>query len=198
MDFPQYDATIHPNDWLNQVQTKCILAGIKNDKEILKLCKLNISKGIQIPEDINNVNDLINALKAHPSFNIFKSDCKEKMDNMVFEGGDTAQFLADFRALCSNAEIINNPEDVRRRLLNAYSSNDFFRNEFAKRVTRTTSIDDMFKIYSDVVSDDYKIIRYDSETLVTLKHVATGRYLSSLEVNYPTGSERQIVSIFLL
>ena len=198
MDFPLYNATCHPRDWLNQVQTKCILSGIKNDKEILKLCKLNISKGIQIPEDINNVNGLINALKAHPSFNVFKNDCKAKLDNMTFEGGDTAQFLADVRALCNNAEIINNHDDVRRRLLNTYSSNDFFRNEFAKRVTRTTAVDDMFKIYSDVVSDDYKIIRYASEILVTIKHVATGRYLSSLEVNYQTGSERQIVSIFLL
>jgi hypothetical protein len=197
-NFPLYSATEHPNDWLNQVQTKCILAGIKNDKEILKLCKLNISKGIQIPEDINNVNGLINALKAHPSFNVFKNDCKAKLDNMTFEGGDTAQFLADVRALCNNAEIINSYDYVRRRLLNTYSSNDFFRNEFAKRVTRTTAVDDMFKIYSDVVSDDYKIIRYASEILVTIKHVATGRYLSSLEVNYQTGSERQIVSIFLL
>jgi hypothetical protein len=194
MDFPQYNATIHPEDWLRQIQTKCILAGIKNDKEILKLCKLNIGNGIPVPDDVNNVTELINALKALPSFSIFKNDCKAKLDNMTFEGGDTAQFIADFRDLCSGAEITN-PEDVRRRLLNAYSSNEFFRNEFAKRVTRTTSINDMFKIYSDAVSDDYKIIKYDSETLITIKHVATGRYLSSIDLNYQSGSERQVVSI---
>jgi dolichyl-phosphate-mannose--protein O-mannosyl transferase len=56
----------------------------------------------------------------------------------------------------------------------------------------------MFKIYSDVLSDDYKIIKYDSETLITIKHVATGRYLSSIDLNYITGSERQVVSIFLI
>src|SRR3954468_6308483 len=116
MDFPLYNATVHPNDWLNQVQTKCILAGIKNDKEILKLCKLNISKGIQIPDDINTVSDLINALKANQSFTIFKNDSKASLDNMTFEGGDSAQFLAEFRAHCNNAEIINNPEEIRRRL----------------------------------------------------------------------------------
>ena len=115
---------------------------------------------------------------------------------MAFEGGDTAQFLADVRSLCNNAEIINNPEEIRRRLLNTYSSNEFFRNEFAKRVTRSTSVDDMFKIYSDVVSDDSKVIKYGPDTLITIKHVATGRYLSSLEINYQTGSERQVVSIF--
>src|SRR4051794_31106683 len=111
MDFPLYNVTCHSNDWLNQVQTKCILAGIRNDKEILKLCKLNISKGIQIPDDINNVGDLINALKAHQSFTVFKNDSKE-LNNMTFKGGDTAQILADVRALCNNAEIINNPEET--------------------------------------------------------------------------------------
>ena len=60
------------------------------------------------------------------------------LDNMAFEGGNTAQFLAKISSLCNNAEIINNPEEIRRRLLNTYSSNVFFRNEFAKRVTRTT------------------------------------------------------------
>ena len=56
----------------------------------------------------------------------------------------------------------------------------------------------MFKIYNDVVSDDSKVIKYVPETLITIKHVATGRYLTTLEVNYQTGSERQVVSIFLI
>ena len=197
MDFPLYNATFHPNNWLNQVQTKCILAGIKNEKEILKICKLNISEGIQIPNDINNFSELIKALKANPSFTVFKNDCKAKLDNMKFENDDTAQFLADVRRLCNNTGIIDNPEEVRRCLLNTYSSNEFFRNEFVKRVTHTNDVDDMFKIFSDVVSDGYKVIKYGYETLVTIKHVATGRYLTSLEVNYQTGSERQMVSILI-
>src|SRR5213080_1603950 len=104
MDFPQYDATDHPNDWLNQVKTKCILAGIKSDKEILTLCKLNISKGIQIPNDINNFSELIKALKDHPTFTIFKNDNKANLVNtMKFQGGSTAQFLADVRKLYNDA-----------------------------------------------------------------------------------------------
>jgi hypothetical protein len=106
MDFPLYNSTIHPEEWLRQVQTKCILANIKTDKDVLKLCKLNISSEIQIPEDINNINDLIKALKAHPTFSIYKNDCKEKLDNMIFEGGDTAQFLADVRALLLAQKLI--------------------------------------------------------------------------------------------
>src|SRR3954451_24839894 len=128
---------------------------------------------------MNNVGDLINALKAHQGFTVFKNDSKAKLNNMTFEGGDTAQMLANLRALCNNIEIINNPEEIRRCLLNTSSTNDFFRNEFSKRVTRSTSVDDMFKIYSDVMSDDYKIIKYGPETLITIKHVATGRYLST-------------------
>ena len=184
MAFPTYDATVHPDEWLNQVQTQCIVNGIRNDREILKLCKLNIDGAITIP-DVANVADLVKALKAHPSFNIFKNDCKAKIDAMRFEGGDTANFLAELRRLINYAEI-DNPEDVRRRLLNTYSSNEFFRNEFAKRVTKTTTIDDMFKIYSDIVSDGSKLIKYvvgdtsrddfefGQENLIVIKHVATG------------------------
>ena len=210
MAFSVYNATVHPDDWLSTIQTQCIINNIKNEKEILRLCKLNIDKAIVIPE-VNSTTELVGALKNHPSFNIFKNDCKAKIDAMKFEGGDTAQFLADIRNLINNAEI-DNPDDVRRRLLNTYSSNDFFRNEFSKRVTRATLIDDMFKIYSDVVSDGSKIIKYVVEdrvtkgtlkepkfgpdNLVTIKHVPSGRYLTSIDVNYQTGSQRQAVSIF--
>jgi len=63
----------------------------------------------------------------------------------------------------------------------------------------------MFKIYADVVADGLKLIKYvvgdpeefefSGEHLITIRHVATGRYLTSIDVNYETGSQRQIVSI---
>ena len=205
MAFPTYNATVHPDEWLNQVQTQCLVAGIRNDKEVLRLCKLNIDGAINIP-DVSSVQELVKALKEHQSFNILKTDYKTRIDAMKFEGEDIGGFLAELRKYVNYAEI-ENPDEVRRRLINTYAS-DVFRNEFVKRVTKTTPVDDMFKIYSDIVSDGLKLIKYvvgydpsiekfefGAEQLITIKHVATGRYLSSIEeVNYEGGSQRQIVS----
>jgi len=108
------------------------------------------------------------------------------------DGGDTATFLSNFRSLCKYAEI-DDIEEVKNLLLNTYS-NGFFVMEFAKRVNELNSIDGMLKIFSDIVFEEFNLIRYGS--YVALKHVATGKYLSSCNVNYQTGSHIQLVSIF--
>ncbi|RIA79648.1 hypothetical protein C1645_793988 [Glomus cerebriforme] len=50
-------------------------------------------------------------------------------------------------------------------------------------------MDEIFKSFNDVVFDELEIIKYDS--LITLKHVTSGRYLSSYDINYQTGSHRK-------
>ncbi|CAB4495273.1 unnamed protein product [Rhizophagus irregularis] len=108
------------------------------------------------------------------------------------EGGDTTAFLAEFRSHCDKAKI-DNPQEIKNRLLRTYSSNEFFKNEFSKRVTGVTSIDEIYKLYSEVISDSSKAIKYGPEFLIAIKHLATGKYLSSSEINYQTGSKRQVV-----
>jgi dolichyl-phosphate-mannose--protein O-mannosyl transferase len=78
--------------------------------------------------------------------------------------------------------------------LRTYSLNEFFKNEFSKRVTGVTSIDEVYRLYSEVISDSSKVIKYGSGCLIAIKHLATGRYLSSCEAKYQTGSKRQVVS----
>jgi dolichyl-phosphate-mannose--protein O-mannosyl transferase len=115
---------------------------------------------------------------------------------MTFEGGegdDTTQFLATFRSLCDNADIIN-PQEIKNRLLRTYSTNEFFKNEFSRRTTAgVTNIDEIYRLYSDIVSDSSKLIKYGPEWLIAIKHRETGKYLSSCKINYETGSKRQMV-----
>ncbi|GBB99393.1 hypothetical protein RclHR1_03500018 [Rhizophagus clarus] len=195
MNIPQYNATVHPEDWIREVQTICLINNIRQERDILKICKLNINNSITMPNDFNSLNELIKALKSHPTFEIYKDGIKRRLDQMKFEGGeggDTTQFLAEFRSLCDKAEIIN-AQEVKNRLLRSYSSNEFFKNEFSKRVTGVTSIDDIQRLYSEVISDSSKVIKYGPEFLIAIKHLTTGRYLSSTTTNYQTGSKRQVV-----
>src|SRR3954466_14182453 len=177
MELPKYNGTIHPEEWLKQVQTYCCLREIENEQKILKFCKLMIDSTITIPNEINSFDELIKALKSHSTFNIFKDSCKRKLQVMKYipekEENYTSTFLANFRSLCKNAEI-DNLEEIKKLLFNTYSSNEFFKNEFIKRVKGVNSIDEMVKIFNDVVFDELNVIRYGS--LVSLRHVSTGRY----------------------
>uniref|UniRef100_A0A1D1Z045 Stromal cell-derived factor 2-like protein n=1 Tax=Anthurium amnicola TaxID=1678845 RepID=A0A1D1Z045_9ARAE len=194
-DIPKYNGTVHPEEWVKNVQAKCLLNNLRQEKDVLKMCKLNIALSISFPNEVNTLNELVKALKEHSTYDIYKNGCKEKLDQMTFEGGeggDTTQFLADFRSLCDFAEI-NNPQEIKNRLLRTYSSNEFFKNEFSRRITGVTNIDEIFKLYSDVVSDSSRVIKYGPEYLIAIKHRETGKYLSSRELNYATGSKRQVV-----
>jgi hypothetical protein len=201
MKIPKYCGTIHPEEWLKQVQTFCYLKQITNEQEILRICKLMIDSAITIPNETNSFNELIKALKSHTTFTIFKDSCKRKLQVMRYipdkEEIYTATFLANFRLFCNYAEI-NNPEEIKKLLFNTYLSNEFFRNEFIKRIDSTVindinPLNKMVEIFNEVVFDELNVIRYDS--LIALRHVSTGKYLSSCNINYQTGSQRQVVSI---
>ncbi|RIA95399.1 hypothetical protein C1645_862003 [Glomus cerebriforme] len=193
MELPKYTGTIHPEEWLKQVKVYCYLKDIENEQKILKICKLMIDSTIIIPNEINSFDELIKTLKSHMSFNIFKDSCKRKLKLVEYipekEEKYTATFLANFRSICKDAEI-NDPKKIKKILYNSYSS-DEFEDEFIRRVDGIESIDEIFKAFSDAVFGESKIIKYNS--LITLKHVATGKYLTSSNINYQTGSGHQVV-----
>ena len=199
MELQKYTGTIHPEEWLKQVKVYCCFKGIEDEQQILKICKLMIDSTITIPNEVYSFHTLIRVLKLHSSFKIFKDSCKNQLQAMKYFSGSreenyTATFLADFRSLCNNAEI-NDPEEIKALLCDTYLSNKFFKNEFVKRVNEINLVDEIIKAFSDVVLDGFRIIRPGS--FVTLKHVATGKYLSSKDVYYESGSENQVVYVFL-
>ena len=66
--------------------------------------------------------------------------------------------------------------------------------KFVKNIINIDSVDKIVKAFSDVELEEVKIIK--SGSVITLKHVATGKYLSSCNTNYQTGSKCQVVCIF--
>jgi hypothetical protein len=199
MELPTYNGTCHPNKYIKRMRAYCKVNQVTNEKDILDLCILMIDTIITIPNEINSIDALITFLKSHSTFNIFKNTCKAKLKFLKYvsekEGGNTATFLANFRSLCDDAEV-DNIEEITNYLLNTLSLDKFLKIEFKRKVDGINSIDEILKIFSDVVIDELNVVRYGS--LVTFKHVATGKYLSSCSKNYLTGSGFQIVSILYI
>ncbi|RIA98026.1 hypothetical protein C1645_850553 [Glomus cerebriforme] len=192
MKLKKYSGTVHPEEWIRQVNIYCHIKGIENDKKILKICKLMIDSNIIISNEINSFDELIKALKSHSTFNIYKSLCKNKLQTMKYKPKqDITKFLTNFHSLCNDAEI-NDPEEIKILLINSYM-NVFFNFEFIKRVDGIDSIDEIIKVYSEVVFEDLNTIKYNG-TYIALKHVATGKYLTSCNfLNYETGLKQQAV-----
>ena len=198
MELPKYNGTIHPEKWLKQVQAHCYLKEIESEQKILKICKPLIDSIITIPDEINSFDELIKALKSHSTFNIFKNSCKRTLQLMKYipdkEENYTVKFLTKFHSLCNDAEI-NDSEEIKNLLLNSHS-NEFFKNEFKKKVNGTNSVDEIIKLFSDIIFEELRIIKNNS--IITLKHVTTGKYLSSCNVNYQTGSGWRVVCISII
>src|SRR6266498_2081403 len=138
MDCPKYDGNIHPEEYIKEIRAYCEFKQITEEHEILKFSKMMIDPTINLHTEILEIKsckDLIDVLKEHITFAIFKSSCKRKLQLLKYhverEGGDTPKFIANFRSLCRNAEI-NDIENQKSHLYNTLP-NDFFRNEFIKR-----------------------------------------------------------------
>ncbi|CAB4446824.1 unnamed protein product [Rhizophagus irregularis] len=53
-------------------------------------------------------------------------------------------------------------------------------------------MNDLIREFEEIVTDELNLIR--NESIVALKHVATGKYLSSIEnIHYTTGSKSQVL-----
>jgi hypothetical protein len=82
MDPPIYDGSIHPSEYIKKMRTYCNFRQITNEQEILKFTIMNIDSTIDIPKNINSFDALINALKSHISFTVFKNSCKKKITSI--------------------------------------------------------------------------------------------------------------------
>ena len=112
MELPKYTGTIHPEEWLKQIQTYCTLKEIENEQKILKICKLLIDSIITIPDEINSFDELIKALKSHSSLKFLKVHAKKI--TMKFFPRREKNYIAS--SLCNDAEI-NDPEEIKNFLM---------------------------------------------------------------------------------
>jgi len=195
-----YDGNIHPDEWLNQIQTYCFLKKIKKDDDVI-FAKMMIDSTICVPKDVISLTELVSALKNDVSFTVFKNTNRRKLQILKYKsenmGGDTAKFIDTFRKLCRDAEIVDLEEQMKyfiETLPNA------LKNKFLDKID-----DDNICSLSDIIFRFNKLLvepntntktNIKNGSIVALKHVATGKYLSSIEnLRYTTGSQSQMVCI---
>jgi hypothetical protein len=201
MKFLKYDGNVHPDEWVNdfqnylqRIRTKPFYStDVKDAKTALSLVDSSI---ISLPTGINSFEELRNALKEDISFTLFKNTNKRKLQSLKYipesRGGDTSKFISNFLKLCYNAEIINDVKEQKKYLYKSLPTNNYFSNEFYKKMEHVNSTKELIKEFDDMVFEESNLIR--KESVVALKHVVTGRYLSSVEdLCYTTGSGAQLV-----
>jgi len=197
MDLPVYDGNIHPNEWLKRVRACCFLKHIVKDEEILKFAKMVIDSTINIPENVTSLDELVNALKRNIAFSTFKNINKIRLLSLKFsspnrENVETLKFIDDFCRLCRDADI----DDLQEQKKYLYLSipNEYFEDESYKKLESTNSTSELIEAFGKMVIEESNLIRDDS--IIVLKHVATGKYLSSIgNLSYVTGSCSQSVCL---
>ncbi|GBB96136.1 hypothetical protein RclHR1_02690021 [Rhizophagus clarus] len=196
MDLPKYDGNIHPDEW-----TKDLYAYFDIRKRSMSLYNAIslVDSTIKLPTGIDTFEKLRNALKEDISFKIFKNTNKRKLQSLKYiperKGGDTSKFISTFRKLCYNAEI-NDVEEQKKYLFKSLPNNhfDYISNEFYKRMKNVNSINELAEEFEEIVLEESELIRNGST--VALKHVASGKYLSSISnLHYITGSGNQMVCV---
>ncbi|EXX76084.1 uncharacterized protein OCT59_013593 [Rhizophagus irregularis] len=204
MDFPKYNGTIHPDEWINDIRIYFKLKNI-NDRDCLKIVLSFIDPIITLPNRIDSFEKLRNAFKEDISFTVFKRTNKKLLESLRYiperKGGNTSKFVSNFRKLCYNSEV-NDIEEQKIYFRNALPklSNDNYNNcydyflEFTKRWEKIKSMNHLVKEIEEIVTVESNLIK--NESIVALKHVSTGKYLSSIEnLCYTTGSKSQMAFV---
>ncbi|GBC08605.1 hypothetical protein RclHR1_08250002 [Rhizophagus clarus] len=193
MEPPKYDGTIHPEEWIRQILLFCHLKQITTDQEILKICKLVIDPKINVSHHINTIDELIKALKQDIFFIISKDDAKRKLSSMKYisenDGGNHIKFMKEFLTYCYNAEVYKEINEMKKYLCKTLKDNRFLQKEFVNKVESVDSTNELIKNFEEIVFKQ-TLIKYGSR--VALRHVATGKYLTSIDRNYEK-SQKQIV-----
>jgi hypothetical protein len=194
--FPIYDGSIHPDEWINDIK-RYYNMWEDNYGGFLNIAKSLISPTIKLPTEITDLEELRDALKKDITFTVFKNTNKGKLQSLKYksekDGGDTLNFLTDFRNLCYNSEI-NDIEEQKEYFFKALINHQYFLTEFYKRMDNINSMNELIKEFEDIVMDELNIIKYGS--IVALKHIATGRYLTSIEdLHHTTGNKDKLVYI---
>ncbi|RGB27679.1 hypothetical protein C1646_746232 [Rhizophagus diaphanus] len=196
MELQKYDGNIHPDEWINDLRTYFYINPSSND--IIIAIKL-VDPTIKLSTDINSFEKLRNGLKKDISFTVFKNTNKRKLQLLKYiperRGGDTLKFVTTFRKLCYNGEINDINEQKKYLFKSLPTSNfDYISNEFHVKMKNVSSINELIKEFEDIILEESNLIR--SASVVALKHVATGKYLTSIKnLHYTTGSKKQLVFV---
>ena len=202
MDITKYDGNVHPDEWINDIRTYLDLWKLYDSSGRLNIAKSLVDSAIVLPIEVYDFGKLRNALKEDVSFTVFKNTNKRLLQSLKYitekEGGKTSKFISDFRKLCYNAEI-HDLEEQKKYLYKSLSMDcfNYIADEFYKRMKNVNSINELAKKFEDIVLEESNLIR--NESIIALKHVATGKYLSSISnLRYTAGNKSQMVCLIHL
>ncbi|RGB31118.1 hypothetical protein C1646_709878 [Rhizophagus diaphanus] len=198
MEIPKYNGNIHPDEWIKDIQKFHYIWKITY-KEFLEIAISLVDPTIKLPTEIRDIEELRNALKKDISFTIFKNTNKRILQTLKYiperKGGNTSKFISNFRKLCYNSEI-NDVEEQKKYLYNSLPIDHLYYipSEFHKKIKNVNSNNELIKKFEDIVVDEANLIT--NKSVVALKYVATGKYLSSIKkLCYETGSKSQLVFV---
>jgi len=195
----QYNGNI-PDEWINSIKNYFDYNGRYPARDYLDYAiSLVDTTTIKLPNRIDSFEELGNALKEDISFVIFKNTNKRKLQLLKYlpesKGGDTSKFISNFRKLCYNAEI-NDIEEQKNYLYKSFPNN-YFLGEFHEKMKNVNSTNELIKEFEETVIYNSNLIKNGS--VIALKHIATGKYLSSIGILcYATGSKNQSVCFFII
>ncbi|PKY63045.1 hypothetical protein RhiirA4_490778 [Rhizophagus irregularis] len=126
----------------------------------------------------NTFEEILNILKKDIFFISFKHSIKEKLQKLKFdpENKNYVQFINIFREYCYEAEI-HDVEEQKKLLLKKLSRDSFHYYFINNNLEKIKSLNDLIMYFNQSFLEQQKLIRLGS--CITLKHVATGKYLTS-------------------
>ncbi|CAG8767521.1 9146_t:CDS:2, partial [Racocetra persica] len=190
LSFPEYNGSCHPEDWLRNFKFVATFQGkMVTESELVRLALLKISRSIYRDnnDSITNFSQLLEFLKADPSFSIFKTNSEQKLSALKFTYlTDVKDFIIGLRQLLSDAEIFD--LKLQKQSILKILPSKLFADTFSLKIAESQSIHEVFINLQNCLFQYKRVIKYGS--VITLRHIDTGKLLSSSLKKYTTGSKQ--------
>ncbi|RIB27752.1 hypothetical protein C2G38_2137654 [Gigaspora rosea] len=187
--FPEYNGSCHPEDWLRKFTlVATVQEKISSEPDIVRLALLKISRSIYRGDNnrIDNFSQLLEFLKADPSFSIFKIESEQKLLALRFTHlTDVKDFIIELRQLLADAEIFDlklQKQSILKILPTKLSDT------LSLKIAKSQDIHEVFINLRNFLSQYKRVVKYGS--VITLRHIDTGKLLSSSLHRY-TGVSKQ-------
>ncbi|CAG8691366.1 6152_t:CDS:2, partial [Dentiscutata erythropus] len=176
-------------DWLRDFKFIAAFLGKESESELVNIALLKISRTIYSDENskISSFSQLIEFLKADPSFKLFKINSGKKFLALKFTYLTDAQdFIIELRQLLFDAEIFD--LKLQKQSILKILPFKLFADTFSLKITESKNINEVFINLQNFLLQYKRVVKYGS--VITLRHNNTGKLLSSTFERYTGGSKQ--------
>src|SRR3954454_3474408 len=147
------------------------------NEDIVKICKFTIHPSINLSK-ANTFDEIINILKSDIFFISYKFSVKKKLQALSFDHMNESHvyFINKFREYCYESEI-KDIQEQKKLLLRKISEDSFQYKIINENLENIKSLNDLILFFNKTFLEEKVRLKHGS--CVSLKHVATGKYLSS-------------------